>query len=494
MKSSTESLSPTRIKLTIEVPFEEFEPSLDEAYKTIGSQVTVPGFRKGKVPAAVVDQRVGRTVVLDEAINSVLPQWYSQAVQEQDLQPLSQPEIDLTKFSDGEPIEITAELDIRPEIALPDVSGIEVEVADAEVADSDVDEQIESLRERFATFTEVERPVQDGDSLTIDLAATDKDGKPIDGAEAQGMPYTVGQGEVLDGLDEAVIGLEAGGTATFASQLVGGELKGTDVDVTVTVTDVKERHLPELDDEFAQMASEFDTMDELRTDMVDRVTRGKRMEQANDGPRPRPRRDHRPGRRPAARCTGGRGARLPARAGHPAARLRRHEHGGLPRGRGPDGRRVRGRPRAPRARVDRGPVRARPGRRERRVRHRRHRAQPAHHAPCPAVGPGPELLRPAHHGAQPRARDDERGAARQGPRVAGRVRHGQGRLRQRAGALPPAGRRHHRHRRGAGRREGRRGGGPGRGSGWCSGAGRRRCADDVADAGEAAADEEPKDD
>ena len=281
MKSSTESLSPTRIKLTIEVPFEEFEPSLDEAYKTIGSQVTVPGFRKGKVPAAVVDQRVGRTVVLDEAINSVLPQWYSQAVQEQDLQPLSQPEIDLTKFSDGEPIEITAELDIRPEIALPDVSGIEVEVPDAEVADSDVDEQIESLRERFATFTEVERPVQDGDSLTIDLAATDKDGKPIDGAEAQGMPYTVGQGEVLDGLDEAVIGLEAGGTATFASQLVGGELKGTDVDVTVTVTDVKERHLPELDDEFAQMASEFDTMDELRTDMVDRVTRGKRMEQAN---------------------------------------------------------------------------------------------------------------------------------------------------------------------------------------------------------------------
>ena len=158
MKSSTESLSATRIKLTIEVPFEEFEPSLDEAYKTIGSQVTVPGFRKGKVPAAVVDQRVGRTVVLDEAINTVLPQWYSQAVQEQEIQPLSQPEIDLTKFSDGEPIEITAELDIRPEIELPDVSAIAVEVADAEVADSDVDEQLDGLRERFATFTEVERP------------------------------------------------------------------------------------------------------------------------------------------------------------------------------------------------------------------------------------------------------------------------------------------------------------------------------------------------
>jgi trigger factor len=242
----------------------------------------VPGFRKGKVPAAVVDQRVGRTVVLDEAINSALPQWYSQAVQEQELQPLSQPEIDLTKFSDGEPIEITAELDVRPEITLPDVSAITVEVPDAEVADGDVDEQIEALRERFATFTEVERPAQDGDSLTIDLTAKDKDGEPVDGAEAKGMPYTVGQGEVLDGLDEAVTGLEAGGTVTFPSQLVGGELKGKDVDVTVTVTDIKERHLPELDDEFAQTASEFDTIDELRADILDRVTRGKRMEQANE--------------------------------------------------------------------------------------------------------------------------------------------------------------------------------------------------------------------
>ena len=282
MKSSTESLSPTRIKLTIEVPPEEFEPSLDQAYKTIGAQITVPGFRKGKVPSAVVDQRVGRDVVRDEAINKALPLWYSQALQEQELQPLSQPEIDLTKFSDGEPIEITAELDIRPEITLPDVSAISVEVADAEVGDSDVDEQLEALRERFATFIEVERPAQEGDALTIDLAAKDKDGKPVDGAEAQGMPYTVGQGEVLDGLDEAVTGLEAGGTVTFASQLVGGEHKGTDVDVTVTVTDIKERHLPEADDEFAQMASEFDTLDEMRADLLDRVTRGKRMEQANE--------------------------------------------------------------------------------------------------------------------------------------------------------------------------------------------------------------------
>ncbi|WP_187271770.1 trigger factor [Aeromicrobium terrae] len=282
MKTSTESLSPTRVKLTIEVPFEEFEPNLKDAYQAIGAQVTVPGFRKGKVPAAVVDQRVGRNVVLDEAINAALPQWYSQAVQEQEIQPLSQPEIDLTKFSDGEPIEITAELDVRPPITLPDISGISVEVKDAEVTDADVDEQLEALRERFATFTEVERPVQAGDVLTIDLNAADKDGNAIEGAQAEGMPYTVGKTEMLDGLDEAVTGLEAGGTATFASQLVGGELKGQDVDVTVTVKEVKEQALPDLDEEFVQMASEFDTLDELRADLKDRLTRGKRMEQANE--------------------------------------------------------------------------------------------------------------------------------------------------------------------------------------------------------------------
>jgi trigger factor len=282
VKTSTESLSPTRVKLTIEVPFEEFEPNLKDAYKAIGAQVTVPGFRKGKVPAAVVDQRVGRTVVLDEAINAALPQWYSQAVQEQEIQPLSQPEIDLTKFTDGEPIEITAELDVRPPVALPDISAISVEVKDAEVTDADVDEQLEALRERFATFTEVERPVQAGDVLTIDLAAADKEGNPIEGAQAEGMPYTVGKTEMLDGLDEALTGLEAGGTATFSTQLVGGELKGTDVDVTVTVKEVKEQALPDLDEEFVQMASEFDTLDELRADLKDRLTRGKRMEQANE--------------------------------------------------------------------------------------------------------------------------------------------------------------------------------------------------------------------
>lgn len=280
MKSTTENLSPTRVKLTIEVPFDEFKPALDKAYKSIGSQIQVPGFRRGKVPSAVVDQRVGRGVVLDEAINAALPDWYRDALLETDLQPLGQPEIDLTKFSDGEDIEITAEVDVRPEVELPDLTSVEVEVEAIEVADADVDEQLEALRERFATYTGVERAAEKGDQVTLDLAAAHKDGTVIEDATAEGLPYRVGGAEMLDGLDEAVTGLEPGATATFATTLVGGELKDTEVDVTVTVTEVKQTELPELDEEFVQMASEFDTLEELRADLRERITRGKRMEQA----------------------------------------------------------------------------------------------------------------------------------------------------------------------------------------------------------------------
>ncbi len=280
MKSTTENLSPTRAKLTIEVPFEEFKPALDKAYQSIGSQIQVPGFRRGKVPAAVVDQRVGRGVVLDEAINSSLPEWYREAVTESGLQPLSQPDIDLAKFADGEDIVVTAELDIRPKVDLPDLSTIAVSVADIEVTDADVDEHLEALRERFATHTTVERAAAAGDQVELSLSAAEKDGTAIDEATAEGLPYRVGGDEMLDGLDEAVTGLATGESATFATTLVGGELKGNEVDVTVTVTEVKQTELPELDEEFVQMASEFDTLDELREDLRERITRGKRMEQA----------------------------------------------------------------------------------------------------------------------------------------------------------------------------------------------------------------------
>ena len=280
MKSSTESLSPTRVKLTIEVPFEEFKPNLDKAYKTIGAQIQVPGFRKGKVPAAIIDQRVGRGAVLDEALNSALQGWYTAALQETNTTPLGQPEIDLTKFEDGETIEVTAELDVRPTLEIPDASQIEVTVQDIEVADDDVNEQLDQLRERFATFTEVDRPAAEGDSITIDLSAANKDGSLIDEAQAEGLPYVIGKATMLDGLDEAVTGLSKGESKTFSTTLVGGELKGDEVDVTVTLQDVRQTELPELDDEFAQMASDFDTIEEFRADLVERLTRGKRMEQA----------------------------------------------------------------------------------------------------------------------------------------------------------------------------------------------------------------------
>lgn len=280
MKSSTETLSPTRVKLTIEVPFEEFKPNLDKAYKTIGAQIQVPGFRKGKVPPAIVDQRVGRGAVLDEALNSAMQGWYTKALQDTKVTPLGQPEIDLTKFADGEDIEITAELDVRPELELPDPAGIEVTVEDAVVSDDDVTEQLDQLRERFATHTEVDRAAGEGDSVTIDLSAAQKDGTLIDEAQAEGLPYVIGKATMLDGLDEALTGLSKGESTTFGTTLVGGELKGDEVDVTVTLQQVSQTELPELDDEFAQMASEFDSMDEFRADLVERLTRGKRLEQA----------------------------------------------------------------------------------------------------------------------------------------------------------------------------------------------------------------------
>ena len=301
MKSTTETLSPTRIKLTIEVPFEEFKPSLDAAYKTIGSQITIPGFRKGKVPAAIVDQRVGRTAVLDEAINSALPGWYSQALQDTKIQPLSQPEIDLSKFEDGEPIEVTAELDVRPELELPDVSTIEVTVEDAAVSDDDVERAAHALSASASRRSPRSTAPPPKATSSRSTCRASQNGEEIEAAQAEGMPYTIGRATMLDGLDEAVTGLKAGETKTFTTQLVGGELAGQDVDVTVTVKDVKEQQLPELDEEFAQTASEFDTIEELRADLTDRVTRGKRMEQANEARDLRPRRDRQQDRRPAAR-------------------------------------------------------------------------------------------------------------------------------------------------------------------------------------------------
>jgi trigger factor len=279
VKSAVEALSPTRAKLTVEVPFEELKPSLDAAYKKIAQQINVPGFRKGKVPPMVIDRQVGRGPVLDEAVNEALPKLYVQALQDNDLQRLAQPEIEITKFEDHEALEFTAEIDVRPEIVLPEYDGIDVTVEDIAVTDQEVEEQVQTLRERFATLNDVDRPAADGDFVVIDLTAS-KDGEVVEGAEVSGMSYQIGRGGMLEGLDEALAGMSAGDDKTFKSQLVGGDQLGEEVDVEVTVTAVKEQELPELDDEFAQTASEFDTVAELTDDVRVRLERSKRLDQA----------------------------------------------------------------------------------------------------------------------------------------------------------------------------------------------------------------------
>jgi len=278
VKSAVETLNPTRVRLTVEVPFEELKPSLDAAYRRIAQQVNVPGFRKGKVPARIIDQRFGRNVVLDEAVSEALPRFYGQAVEANDIQVLGQPEVDVTEFSDGQELRFTAEVDVRPELQLPEYEGLEVTVDDAEVTDGDVDEQLQGLRDRFAVLTGVDRPAQAGDYLSIDLSAT-KDGEEIEDAQASGLSYEVGSTALLDGLDEAVIGKAAGESATFTTKLLGGDHVGEDVEVAVTVNSVKEKQLPELDDDFAQDASEFDTVDELRADLRSRLERQRRLQQ-----------------------------------------------------------------------------------------------------------------------------------------------------------------------------------------------------------------------
>ncbi|MEV7231381.1 trigger factor [Polymorphospora sp. NPDC051019] len=278
MKSTVETLSPTRVRLAIEVPFVELEPSLRKAYREIGQQVNIPGFRRGKVPSAVIDQRVGRGTVLNEAVQEAIPENILAAVREHDVKTLGRPEVEITEFTDGEPLKFTAEVDVRPEIAIPDLAGIEVTVDELQVGENEIEEQLNGLRERFATLKTVERAAADGDYVQIDLAAT-VDGVEVPGGSASNISHEVGSKQLLPGLDEVLVGMSAGDEATFVTQLVGGDFAGRDADVAVTVRTVKEKQLPPLDDEFAQLASEFDTLEELRGDLSERVTRVKKVEQ-----------------------------------------------------------------------------------------------------------------------------------------------------------------------------------------------------------------------
>ena len=263
MKTDVEELSPTRVKLTIEVPFEELKPQLDKAYREVAKQVRVPGFRPGHVPPRVIDQRIGRGAVLEQAVNDAVPEFYSKAVAEHEVVPLSQPDLEITKLDDGKELAFTAEVDVRPSFDLPDLDGLAVTVDNADVDPDQVEEYLGSLRERFASLKNVDRPVESGDFVSIDLAAT-VDGDPVDDAQATGVSYEVGTESMLDGLDEALAGMTAGESKTFTAELAGGKQEGMAAEVLVTVNSVKIKELPELDDEFAQSASEFDSVGELR--------------------------------------------------------------------------------------------------------------------------------------------------------------------------------------------------------------------------------------
>ena len=280
MKSTVEQLSPTRVKLNVEVPFEELSGDFERAYAALAQQVRIPGFRPGKAPAKLIEARVGRDSILVQVVNDALPAKYSQAVAETETKAIGQPEIDIEELNYGETITFTAEVDVRPELELPDYSALAVEVDAIAEDEAAVEEQIEALRARFGTLTGVDRGAKDGDMVSIDLAAT-VDGKAAEDASTEGLSHEVGSGQLIDGLDEALVGLKAGESKVFTTKLVAGEHSGEDADVTVTVNSVKERELPELDDDFAQMASEFDTVGELRESLVERVAQSKKMEQAN---------------------------------------------------------------------------------------------------------------------------------------------------------------------------------------------------------------------
>ena len=279
MPSTVEQLSPTRVKITVEVPFSDLKPSMDKAYAEIAKSISIPGFRRGKVPPMVIDQRFGRGAVIQEAFNDSWMRFYGAAVAENQLAPLAQPEVEVTKLEDGDLIEFTAEVDVRPDFDLPDFSELAVTVDAVDVPETQVDEQIDVLRGRFGSRETVERASADGDIVTINLVAT-QNGEALPDATAEDLEYTVGSGQMLDGLDEAVTGLSAGESKTFTSTLVGGPLKDEQADIEVTVTKVQQQELPEADDELAQQASEFDTIGELRASIAERLTAMARLEQA----------------------------------------------------------------------------------------------------------------------------------------------------------------------------------------------------------------------
>ena len=283
MKSTVETLEPTKVRLTVEIPVEELKSEMDKAYKSIANQVSIPGFRKGHVPARIIDQRFGRAAVIEQVVNEVLPGQYSAAVSENELRPMSQPEVEVTEIpsTTGEltgQLVFTAQVDVVPAFDIPEYGkDTVIEVDPVEVIDEDVQEELDALRGRFASLKTIKRQAKTGDFATIDLVAT-INGEEVD--SVSDVSYEIGSGTMLDGQDTALRKTHAGDVVTFTSTLKGGEHEGEEAEVTLTVKSVKERELPEADDDFAQMVSEFDTIDELKEDLKKQAAQTKQSQQA----------------------------------------------------------------------------------------------------------------------------------------------------------------------------------------------------------------------
>ena len=279
MKSTVEKLSPTRVRINVEVPFTELQPDFDQAFKELAKTIRMPGFRPGKVPVKLLESRIDKQAMLDQVVGEAVPARYSEALASAEVQPLGQPEIEVTSKEYGADLTFTAEVDIRPEITLPDLATLAFSVDPIEVTDEEVDAELQNLRARFGTLTGVDRAAEDGDFVSIDLSAT-VDGEDVAEAKTEGLSHEIGSGQLIEGLDEAIKGLSVDESKTFTTTLVAGEHAGDEAEVTVKVNSVKKRELPEPDDEFAQLASEFDTIDELKESLVEQVKQAKRIGQA----------------------------------------------------------------------------------------------------------------------------------------------------------------------------------------------------------------------
>ena len=281
--TTKESLGPTRVRLSITVTPEELKPSLDHAYQHIAEQIQIPGFRKGKVPPPIIDQRVGRGEVLNHAVSEGLDRFFQLAVAEEKVRTLGRPEADVTQWPSDKDFSgdlvVTVEVDVRPDFEMPKFEKYTLEVEPVMVTQGDVDDELDALRSRFGNLVTVDRPAKTGDFVQIDLIAKIGD-STIDSASS--ISYEMGSGQLIDGIDDALDTLTAGETTTFESKLLGGDREGEMALIEVTVLSVKERELPEADDDFAQIASQFDTIKELREDLKKQAQRKGMFGQAQE--------------------------------------------------------------------------------------------------------------------------------------------------------------------------------------------------------------------